>query len=606
MPITLLSINVPQEQNYRKEIIQALKEINEIVDTLTENKLSPAKKLVLKNKFISLQNILSGFVESPNIPVKEKQEIILQINPQLIDLGNRLMGFDDTLDKLLLTSNYVLLHHLCSSVASNPKEVVIGVSNVLAQVLTMGSIEPEVKAPIKAMSKQQFFTEFSIEYNYLLSSAGLFTAVVTGLPGISTISLGNWAEQALQRLAKVVRFIQEHYSPLEFYQIDIEHHLDRPFDTTSDILKAFLFMNEFFAALAARADLLSGLTLPKELSPTGEPIVFQSVEQITRVLSQQIIKNCDYVDEIIKQLKDLYYDGQINKNDNPAEDSDLKEVIIRCSAWRIISLFGQYLTSFFQNKELPREIIPTKNNKFSRNKGYEKYEESLETLIFSLHYILSEIRNMVKASNHEFLHSSHFQSYKEFLKYLVMMFGVHDLYMGKEPWFLWLKEHYAQYLTEDAIGYNPINALLNSLIEYFKGVILDEKSLIFTAVSNLQKLIPYFEYEQHHYVSIKLLMFLAEIYIQDQDFKEKVNDIISFLTKIEKELSISENSLLLSKINLYKGMLMIMKETGVFIRKENERLVPFDPFSWLQVPKKIGTNFPYTPMNTALDNLTYD
>ena len=74
MPITLLNINVPFDQeNFYEELKQTIKEINHTLNNLSDDELPASKKLVLKNKLITLQNMLAGFLENPQIPIKRKQ-----------------------------------------------------------------------------------------------------------------------------------------------------------------------------------------------------------------------------------------------------------------------------------------------------------------------------------------------------------------------------------------------------------------------------------------------------------------------------------------------------------------------------------------------------
>ena len=71
------------------------------------------------------------------------------------------------------------------------------------------------------------------------------------------------------------------------------------------------------------------------------------------------------------------------------------------------------------------------------------------------------------------------------------------------------------------------------------------------------------------------------------------------------DFEINPNSLLFQKGSLYLAMLMMYLESDPkeFLRKQGERFVAFDLFSWLQVPKDFKPDFPYMPLNTSLDNL---
>ncbi len=626
MPLTLLNVdlNVPQDR-ISSEIWDHLEEVKEFLHRLNEDSLPDSRKLVLRNKLKELQNLLSIYLEAPRISSKEKHEFLMKLHPDLIGLANMLLGNDPRADRLLLTCIDLVLHHLCSTAASSPREMVIGVSNVLAQVLLMKEEEESVPEIDPGLPVSQYYDQFQEIYNSLITHAGLFTSAVTGLPGISISALGNWASKALSGLAEVQRFVDEAFDPIRFYIYNVEQHPDNPFDTIADVLNFQLFMNEFLSTLASRADVLSGLELPQEISPIGETVTFQSTTQITSVLCDQIHLNSERATNIINRLIVAYQNGQINKNDDPREDLIIQRILLIADTWRLVADFGKIMSRYFEATEqsqeqgiqLNVETLQVEQKLYLEQAEINVTEISLSLSTSSpiernlaqfvnlLHENLKSLRREYSLDEEKFYQTTAFYHFKEFFKFLVMGIAFHDLIFTESVWLPWLLEEYHEIFSHKAIPWNPRNILLFGVFEAFWGMTHDVSTLVHQAVNFLEDVSPYFEFEAHHMTAIRIIAKLSSIYLEKGIFIEHVEELKAIAQKAIEEYSIQENSVLHERIALYVGMLEIMKETGVFLRRQREREVPFDPFSWIKIPKESDKNIPYIPLNTSLDNLVF-
>ncbi len=626
MPLTLLNVDldVPQER-ISDEIWDHLEDVKGFLQRLSGENLPDSRKVVLRNKLKELQNLLSIYLEAPRIPSREKHEFLMKLHPDLIGLANMLLGNDTRADRLLLTCIDLVLHHLCSTAASSPREMVIGVSNVLAQVLMMKEDEDTIPEIEPGLSVSQYYDQFQEVYNYLITHAGLFTSAVTGLPGISISALGSWASKALSGLAKVQRFIDDSFDPIMFYAYNVEQHPDNPFDTIADVLNFQLFMNEFLSTLASRADVLSGLELPKEISPTEEKVTFQSTTQITSLLCDQIHKNSERAAIIVSRLTNAYQNGQINKNDNPREDPVIQRILLIADTWRLVADFGKIMAKYFetaehcqeQGIELNLETLQIDQGLYLKQVNTDLEEEylSLATqstlehnllkFVLLLHKNLEKLKRRYSLDEEEFYQTTAFYHFREFFKFLVMGVAFHDLIFAKSVWLPWLLEEYHEVFSNKAIPWNPRNVLLFGVFEAFWGMLHDVSKIVHQSISFLDQVSPYFEFEAHHMTAIRIITKLCSIYLEHGEFLEHVKEIETMTQRIIEEYSIQENSVLHERIALYVGMLEIMKETGIFLRRQREREVPFDPFSWIKMPKDSSVNVPYIPLNTALDNLVF-
>ena len=626
MPLTLLNVDLTvPEDRISNQIWEHLEDVREFLQRLNENSLPDSRKLVLRNKLKELQNLLSVYLEAPRISSKEKHEFLMKLHPDLIELANMLLGNDPRADRLLLTCIDLVLHHLCSTAASSPREMVIGVSNVLAQVLMMKEEEKTIPEIGLDLPVGQYYDQFQEVYNYLITHAGLFTSAVTGLPGISISSLGNWASKALSSLAEVQRFIEESFDPIRFYIYNVEQHPDNPFDTIADVLNFQLFMNEFLSTLASRADVLSGLELPREISPTGETVTFQSTTQITSLLCDQIHLNSERATRIVNRLISAYQNGQINKNDNPREDLVIQRILLIADTWRLVADFGKIMARYFETAERCQEHgielnleslrideeLYLEKLKFDQMEiplspaSQAQLEQNLGWFVVLLHRNLEELRRNYSLDEEEFYQTTAFYHFKEFFKFLIMGVAFHDLIFTKSIWLPWLLEEYQEIFSHKAIPWSPRNILLFGIFEAFWGMMHDVSKIIHQAITFLEQVSPYFEFEAHHMTAIRIVTKLCSIYLKNEDFLEHIEDLKAIAQKVIEEYSIQEKSVLHERIALYMGMLEIMRETGVFLRRQREREVPFDPFSWIKIPKESETNVPYIPLNTSLDNLVF-
>ncbi|MDH5645892.1 MAG: hypothetical protein OEZ01_07785, partial [Candidatus Heimdallarchaeota archaeon] len=118
----------------------------------------------------------------------------------------------------------------------------------------------------------------------------------------------------------------------------------------------------------------------------------------------------------------------------------------------------------------------------------------------------------------------------------------------------------------------------------------------------LEEVKPFLEFELHHYLAIEIIVNIVKYPgVSSIILVESLVDLVSnFIVNYE----LNQNSVLFQRANLYLMMLTMYKETGEFLRKEDERFVAFDPFSWIQLPRNHEQLLPYIPLNTSIDNLS--
>lgn len=610
--LTLLNIDRERgiSQNPLEDIRGLISEIQEYSKNVDENTPGP-RLMPLRNKIKQLQDSVSQFGSDGGISVIDKQNAIMELHPDLMMLTNDMILVKEEFSTLIQICLNFLLNHLCSTAASDAKSQVIGVSNVMAQVLSNNmQIIPDHRVEVDEYDPR-YFEEFSTLFNSMLTTAGLFAAPVLNLPDIPISALGSWADQALEQFAYINKFVSENFSPEIFYRIDKREN-GVPFDTTTDILNFYVYENQFLSALMARADLLSGLEF--KITADGEPIQLQSVEEITNVLAETIERNCDEIEKHLSKIDDMFNLGKINRNEKPANHPHLLGFILEAKIWRQVAVAGKVLVRLFtlikeDSLEIEVQLPKMHDSKESEAPPLDEdgnfIQKRLQEAILNLRDSLLEMFPLAESSEEEFIQSSAFTKFKEFLSYLIMLCAANDILLqSKNIWLHWLVSKFGNYLYGPlAVKYNPVGSLQYGIYSIVLGLITNSDSFIDHGVWAIKEAKPNFEFQMHHLLASEVLILLVDN--PDHDYKSasvKVTDVINeFMTEFE----VNPNSLLFQKASLYLAMLMMYVETDSkeFLRKQGERFVAFDLFSWLQVPNDFKPDFPYMPLNTSLDNL---
>ncbi len=620
--LTLLNIDRSTEESS-----DPLKDIKNILDEIYDfskkfsGKTMTARLVPLKSKLRQLQDIISQFGSEGNIDVNEKQAKIMQLHTELQMLTNSLIKYKGNYSAYAeICSNY-LLNHLCTTAAVDPRAAVIGVSNTMAQVLSndIQLIEdPEFDLLI---SDPKYFEIFSLKFNHMLTIAGLFAAPVLGLPDIPISQLGSWADQALNQFAALYRFINSHYKPLKFYNIEKEMNATA-FDTTGDILSFYIYANDFFAALIARADLLSGLEFPKEFTRDGKAITLQSTAQINEILADSIELNCDIIESHIETITDLFSRGIIDRNEDPSENKELISYQTEAKIWREISRFAKIMQSLIDGKPSEIKMSDDKRKTILRElSGNEELptvkkdpmdiELELVYFIHTLYKHLESLFSAIKGPDvSEFIASSDFTKFRIFLQYIIHSVAAHDIFLDIHGiiWTPWLNSKFGKFYLESNAAFNPIGAMEAGVLSIILGIKKQTPILTQDGIAMLNTAKKYLEFQLHHYFTIDVITALAKSDLNNM--KQHIPEMITQIDKFLEDYQISVNSLLYQRANLYKGMLTIYQMPGDESSSGQDpfslmamRMVTFDPFSWIQMPKDFQPVFPYIPLNTALTNL---
>ncbi|MCY3412372.1 MAG: hypothetical protein INQ03_12115 [Candidatus Heimdallarchaeota archaeon] len=621
--LTLLNIERSNKTPSSSES-DPLKEINQLIDEIYDfSKRFPgdtmsARLVPLKMKLKQLQDVVSQFGQDGTIQVNEKQEIIMQLHMELQMLTNALLKYKGPYSEYSeICSNY-LLNHLSTTAAVDPRATVIGVSNTMAQVLSkdIQIIEdPEFKT---SEFDPKFFENFSLKFNQMLTIAGLFSAPVLGLPDIPISQLGSWSDQALSQFAAIYRFIDLYYSPLKFYKLEKDMNAN-PFDTTADILSFYIYLNDFFAALIARADLLSGIEFPKEFTLDQKAIILQSTTQINEILANSIIINCDIINGHINDIYELYKRGAIDRNENPRDKIELRAYQNEVKIWRLIARFAQLMPVFFENKIKEYRLNPMKKEQMLQELGDEEDLPSITNnprdaeleLIYFMYAVQKYLTELYPAVSHhdvsDFITSSEFTKFRQFLQYLIHAVAVHDIFLNLDNlWTPWMNSKFGRFYLESTTAYNPVCAMEAGFLSIMLGIERTSEFLINDGVAMLKNAKQYLEFQLHNYFAISVILELVNI--GPSNLKTAIEKIIQLVDKFLNDFQISPNSLLFQRANLYKGMLSIYKLTEENSADDPFLLMPtrpvsFDPFSWILVSNNYRPVFPYIPLNTSLANL---
>lgn len=605
MALSLLNIDREDEKDAKKIIDQVYEELdnfNSLLDTYEHSEIPASRMVILRNRMLDLQGSIATFGALTSIKMEKKSDIIFDLQPQLMMLSNRVLGIDAFIDRSITTCTSYLLYQLVSTAAAKPRNIVIGVSNILAQVLSMDIGVTDIPTIEKSEDDPSYFNYLANHFNYVITSAGLFAAPVVGLPNIPSSALGNYAEKALNQFGYLRSFIENNYSPLSFYEIDKRNHSTVKFDTTKDVISAFLFENEFLAELGARADLLSGLRFPGSLTEDGEAKVFSSVDDITNVLANRILSNCEKIEKYINLLYDMFNKGTINKNDNPKTDFELNDIIIQVKTWRTIANLGKLMVKIFNGEESDYTTVIDFKDELPELAD-QPVSNELELYAY-LQQMLNTLKHLSIAEEEEiakFAQTSQFSVYRTFLKYTIYIVSLHDLKLQSKSWTVWFFQNYNAYFKENVIQYFPVETLMVAESLLFQGLFANNDKLIATGRDLMMCTEPFLEFQFHHTINIKVLSTLLSG--RKLGYGVEVGNVQKLIPEFLQTYEIDASSMLNLRLMLYGEMLKLFKEMNVFIRKQNERLVPFDIFSWIQLPIDAEQQIPWIPLNTAIENL---
>ncbi len=608
----LTLLNIDRERNIGSEPIQEIQEIISDINSFTKNipPSAPSPRLVpLKMKLMQLQDAVSQFGSDGSIPIETKQSAIMGLHPELQMLANKLSGYrGNYLVKIEICMNF-LLNHLCSSAAADPISTVIGVSNVLAQVLSSGMQIIELPTFDVKSTSPRYFDEFALIFNSMLTTAGLFSAPVLGLPDIHISALGGWADQALTQFSVINRFVKNFFDPAVFYRIDHESNAI-PFDTTTDILAFYEYENEFLAALITRADLLSGLEF--KITEDDEPITLQSTEDITLLLASVIEANCNQIDLYMETIDKLYTSGYIDRNERPSDHPHLMAYRTDSKIWRNVASLAKYLVKLFeQNISKDRSHWEQMKLIISKDEELPPLDPDRNELQMQLYDILlgfeTNLKKMFPSSaidTDNFVKSSDFTKFRNFLQYIITAVAVNDIILQSEfTWTPWLFKQHGKFFMGSALKHNPLGAIEVGMISITLGTITKNRAMIDDALAILNDVKPMLDFQMHHLLAIEIVEKLVTH--PYNDYKHIVDGLSSTISDFLTTYEVNPNSMLFQRSNLYLAMLAMFKESekGEFLRKEDERFVAFDPYSWIQVPRNYKPSFPYMPLNTSIDNL---
>ena len=594
------------------EINGLIQEIYQFIKPLDSD--TPGARMVpLKNKIKQLQDIIAQFGADGSFDVNDKQQIIMRLINELQMLTNQLTRFHGMYPEVIeICSNY-LLNHLCTTAAVDPRATVIGVSNVLANVLSKEiSITEDIEFNLKP-TDPKYFEEFALKYNNFLTIAGLFSAPVLGLPEIPMSQLGSWADLALRQFAALNQFVDNNYNISRFYQLEKEANAI-PFDTTNDILSFYVYENEFIVALMARADLISGIEFPRQLTENNEPVILHSIEDINHILAKAIELNCDKIDQHLNKVHELYKTGVIDINENPESNKELMNFRTESQLWRAVAKYSEVMEVLFYNKqddyvisEVKREEIIAKIEMREDIPLINKYPSNIELELLALYMEFLELNYKLYPQAKDvvvdnFIKSSNFIKFRFFLQFPVHLVAAHDIFLKLDIiWTPFIQAQLGKFFLESASAFNPITSLEIGVLSIIAGVINDTRVLVDKGLNILNTVKPNLEFQIHHLLVIEVL---DELINKPQiDYITKIEPVIFRIQNFLDSYEVNPSAVVFQRANLYQAMLKMYESSNEFLRKEDERFVSLDPFTWIIIPREMSERLPYTPLNTALDNL---
>ncbi len=615
MPMILLNINREQPSNFDdliKEAYEIIVNIDSLSRTIDFSDPQTPKLMVLKNRIKDLMELVSNIGDYQDIQASIKQDKIMDIQNNLLILTNRIFGISKEIDMMLSIITNFLLYHLCSTAAATPHSQVIGVANVLAQVLSSEQSQREELLELNPdLPPSMFFSRFSLNFNYLLTNAGLYASPITSLPHISISALGGWAETALNSFSELFGFIEKYFSIADFLSFDKLFDSVVQFDSAKDVLSAYLYANEFYSSLAALADLLSGIKFPKNLLGQENDVIFSSKDQITATLAQAITKNHERIQHLLKNIYALFDRGLIDKNENPYKDPDLQQIQRESNVWILIAKMGlaiQSLLSLESQFFLDTTDASFEPKIFSSNVIRDVIKEKAPNLEKDLISQFNELEQqflVLMGSDRPdqiFASSSRFIQYRHFFQYLMYLASCLYIFYSNDEIINRLNQEYYFLFKPPNSEKNPIGTIILGQIFAIIGLEKQNDILIQEGIEILAQILPVVQFQTHHYIHVLILIELLNAYLQSLSHAEIADLVKGKITELIEGNVLMQESKLYQKLIIYTGLLDIYKDTGVFMTNPGERLIPFDIFTWLMTPTLLFT-LPFLPLNTALDNL---
>lgn len=601
----LLNINREQPSNFFDLISEAteiIRNIDDLTRTVDFSDPETPKMMVLKNRLKDLMELVSNIGDFQDVQASTKQDKIMDIQNNILILTNRIYGLSKEIDMMLSIITNFLLYHLCTTAAATPHSQVIGVANVLAQVLSSEQSQMELSLDISHdLPPSQFFSLFSLNFNYLLTNAGLFSSPIIGLPHISISALGGWAETALNFFSQLNEFIDRFFSVKDFLSYDKLFDSVVQFDSLKDILSSYLYSNEFYSSLASLADLLSGLSFPKHLLDTDEDIIFSSKEQITETLAKAIERNHERIEGTINTIYALYDQGLINRNENPYNDEGINQIKRESRIWLLVAKMGMTIKTlleleskfFAENPEIGlREYI----SQTAPQHREELFSQFLELEKQFLNLMDSQDRDEILAS------SSRFVQYRHFFQYLLYLASSLYIFYSDDELITKMNREYYFLFQPPNSEKNPIGTIIMGQIMAFIGIEKENRSLVQEGIEILKQILPVIQFQTHHYIHVLILSEMLEGFVNSWDHTQIAVKLRKKISELLEGQFLNQESKLYQKLIIFSGLLEIYEESGVFMTNPGERILPFDIFTWLSTPTIIQS-IPFLPLNTALDNL---
>ncbi|RMG41878.1 MAG: hypothetical protein D6732_01820 [Methanobacteriota archaeon] len=611
----LLNINREQPSNFDALISEAheiILNIDSLSRTIDLSDPNTPKLMVLKNRIKDLMELVSNIGDYQDVQASIKQDKIMDIQNNLLILTNRIFGISQEIDMMLSIITNFLLYHLCSTAAATPHSQVIGVANVLAQVL---SSEQSNKEPLLELNQNlppsMFFNRFALNFNYLLTNAGLYASPITSLPHISISALGGWAETALNSFSELFEFIDKYFSITDFLSFDKIFDSVVQFDSAKDVLSVYLYANEFYSSLAALADLLSGIRFPKNLLGLEEDVVFSSNDQITTTLARAIEKNHERIQEFMKTIYTLFDNGLIDKNENPYKDPELQQIEMESNVWILIAKMGlviQKLLSIESQVFTDTSDSNLEHRILSSNLVRDAVKQQMPTLERDLITQFDELETQFltlmgfESPDQILASSSRFIRYRHFFQYLMYLASALYIFFENDEIISRLNKEYYFLFKPPNSEKNPIGTIILGQVFCIMGLEKQNDFLIQEGIEILTQILPAIQFQSHHYIHVMILIELFNAHLQSLSHMEIAETIKSRISELLEGNVLMQESKLYQKLIVYTGLLDIYKESGIFMSNSGERLIPFDIFTWLMTPALLFT-LPFIPLNTALDNL---
>ncbi len=602
MSLILLDMNTIPVGPFSELTNGASEVLSELLNYIQRQTETQGKIIVIKNKLSNLHELISTIGSFDKIPIQTKRDALLDLQQGLVSLFNELSGMDKQIDlKIETLMNYVLASLSTTSALTIDTEI-IGLTNILAQVLTNLETSSVDFIPTIEITKNSIksFQEFSLFYNYFLARASLFASPAVGLPNIPVASLGVWLEESIENFGLLNQFVETYFSILTFIAYDQLLNSQIIFDSIKDILQSILYQNQFLVNIGLKADVISGLILPENFTGNNN-IQLTSIEMIVYTVADLIDSKCNKVESIIDELKRLYDEGKINKNFNPNSDLEMKRLIDEVEIWRIKSDIGRHTQDVLQlyNKftsgrypnvtTFPQVIVI---NQPGIKNLFQTYFEILTEQLTNVLTTLNDLKSITE--------SSRFLQFRDILNTCLIVVAVTDLYIRQKPNIQEFLKRFGFLFKGENLAVLPKETLLFSEILLTNGVLVDNRESINLGTKLINSIADQFTFQRHHWYQIKILLALSEQLLTG---KNPWNNLyLTFIDGLQGD-EIEDNTILYQKLTLYSGLLLGFNENGEFPLSTADRVVAFDPFTWVLNPLIFEMKKPLMIVNTSLDNL---